>query len=120
MKDDECPARAVPGERSRIHIERMFFEACDLQTLPAGFPGFEGSYASGDEGKALAMTGAGVATGAALASPAVVNALRTAAAAHPLASKIIMRGLEGLGLGAGLRTGAKWGGRLSDLLTGEK
>src|SRR6266566_6930707 len=43
-----------------------------------GFPGFEGSYASGDEGKALAMTGAGLATAAAPLIPAVARAAMVA------------------------------------------
>ncbi len=82
----------------------------------AGFPGFEGSYSSGDEGKALAMTGAGVATGAALASPAVITALRTAAAAHPFAAEVVKHGLKALGYGAGFHYGNKLA-KLSDLLT---
>jgi hypothetical protein len=56
----------------------------------ADFPGFEGSYASGDEGKAAAMTGVGLATGAALVSPALAPVGRAAlvagkwAGAHPV------------------------------------
>lgn len=84
-------------------------------TPSADLPGFEGSYASGDEGKGLAMTGAGVAAGAGLAAPGVISALAAAAAAHPLAARVVMRGLEGLGLGVGLRAGAKFV-KLADLL----
>jgi hypothetical protein len=77
-------------------------------TTQGDLPGFEGSYASGDEDKGAFITGAGVVTGAALATPAVVTALRTAAAAHPLAAKVIVKGLEGLGFGAGIKVGAKF------------
>jgi hypothetical protein len=81
-------------------------------------PGFEGSYASGDEDKGLFTSAAGVAAGAAIASPAVTKALATAAAAHPLAAKVIVKGLEGMGFGAGLKVGAKFL-KLSDLLGGQ-
>lgn len=70
-------------------------------------PGFEGSYASGDTAKGATYTAAGVVSGAALAAPAVVTALRSAAAAHPLVAKVIVKGLEGLGFGAGLKIAGK-------------
>ena len=85
----------------------------------ADMPGFEGSYASGDEGKGLAMTGAGIAAGAALASPATISALRAAAAAHPLAAKLAIKALEGLGFATGIRAASKLS-TLYDLMGGPK
>lgn len=54
----------------------------------AGLPGFEGSYASGDEGKAAAMTGAGLATGGGLAIASTLPFLGKFAAKHPIVSSI--------------------------------
>jgi len=48
-----------------------------------------------------------------------MNALRAAAAAHPLAAKIIVKGLEGLGFGTELKMASKFI-KLSDLLGAEK
>jgi|SRR5579864_7615849 len=87
-------------------------------TTQGDLPGFEGSYASGDEDKGLFTSAAGVAAGAAVASPAVAKALATAAAAHPLAAKVIVKGLEGMGFGAGLKVAGKFM-KLSDLLGGQ-
>src|SRR6266545_4628233 len=61
---------AAPKLQQPVQVESSgadkFLGALSPQPVPhsngpntqAGFPGFEGSYASGDEGKALAMTGA--------------------------------------------------------------
>jgi len=125
------PLSAPTLQRPAVNVESSFADkelgALAPQAVPrtagAGttqgdLPGFEGSYASGDEDKGLFTSAAGVAAGAAVASPAVAKALATAAAAHPLAAKVIVKGLEGMGFGAGLKVAGKCM-KLSDLLGGQ-
>ena len=75
-------------------------------------PGFEGSYASGDEDKGLFMTGAGVASGAALVAPGAVKAVGSWAAQHPLAAGALKKVLYAAGAGEVYKH-SKW---LTDLL----
>lgn len=55
----------------------------------AGLPGYEGSLASGDTFGAAGMSGLGVATGAALAAPAVVGGASALAAKYPTAARMV-------------------------------
>jgi hypothetical protein len=64
--------------------------------------GFEGSYASGDTGKAAFMTGAGGATLLTMLGanygPGALAAIKAAAESHPLVAKVLRYGMESIGV----------------------